>query len=310
MSRAGRAFKAIKGAFQEATGISDTDKARLISQFEDAYQNEPPPTIAIIGEAGVGKTTTLNALFNAGAAVGHSTPTTKVSDVFQLQIFDHQGNKGTIRVIDLPGLGESIQKADEILGIYRHNLPCADAILWVHPVNDRMLEFVQRQISTIFAGKMRALLDRLVFGLNKADSIYPSDWKKYANIPSESQLINLDKAEHHFTTTIASVLPERYTPRVVTYSALRRYQLPLLFRLLMEAMPATRRWVLEARMDIADFKELADPQFLSAFTDQACSAPQHSPDRRTIVNSMKIDDLRKIALEGWTPEEWWRRQNR
>ena len=101
MSRADRLFEAFKGAFKEAKGVSDADKDKLISDLERAYQNEPPPTIAIIGETGMGKTSTLNSLFNAGARVGHSTPTTKSSEVFQLQIFDHQGNKGTIRVIDL-----------------------------------------------------------------------------------------------------------------------------------------------------------------------------------------------------------------
>ena len=296
MSRADRFFEAFKDAFKESKGVSDADKDKLIDDLEHAYQNEPPPTIAIIGEAGVGKTTTINSLFNAGARVGHSAPTTKSSEVFQLQIFDHQGNKGVIRVIDLPGLGESIQRADEILDIYRRNLPYADVILWVHSVSDRMLEFVQQQISKIFSrNDMRDLLPRVVFGLNKADSIQPSNWRTHANIPSEAQLKNLADAEQNFAKVIYTVLPKDYTLRVVTYSALRRYQLLLLFRLLMDAMPSTRKWVLERRMDVADFKEFVEPRFLSAATtgqQPSKSAPQRIPNLAVIVDTMTEEDLR------------------
>ena len=314
MSRADRLFEAFKGAFKEAKGVSDADKDKLISDLERAYQNEPPPTIAIIGETGMGKTSTLNSLFNAGARVGHSTPTTKSSEVFQLQIFDHQGNKGTIRVIDLPGLGESSQRADEIIDIYRRNLPYADVILWVHSAGDRMLEFVQQQIIKIFSyDDMRDLLPRVVFGLNKADLIQPSNWRMHANIPSEAQLKNLADAEQNFVKVVSTVFPEHYTLRVVTYSALYRYQLFLLFRLLMDAMPSARKWVLERCMDVADFKEFVDPRFLSAaITGQQSSksTPRRIPDLAIIVDTMTEEDLRYAALNKLTPEEWWERRNR
>jgi uncharacterized protein ykfA len=313
MSRADRLFEAFRSAFKEAKDIPDADKDKLVNDLEHAYQNEPPPTIAIIGETGMGKTTTLNSLFNAGAQVGHSAPTTKSSEVFQLQIFDHQGNKGIIRVIDFPGLGESTQRADEILDIYRRNLPSADVILWVHSASDRMLQFVQQQISKIFSySDMQGLLPRVVFGLNKADSIQPSNWRMHANIPSEAQLRNLAKAEQNFVEVISTVFPKDYTLRVVTYSALRRYQLFLLFRLLMDAMPSTRKWVLERRMDIADFKEFVDPRLLSAATGQQSSksTPQRIPDLAIIVDTMAEEDLRYAALNKLTPEEWWERRNR
>ena len=308
MSTADRFLEAFKEAFRGAQGVSEADKSQVLSKLDHAYRNEPPPTIAVVGETGVGKSTTLNALFNAGAAVGHSRPTTKSSDHFQVHAYDHHGNKGTIRVLDLPGLGESMQKADEILAVYKESLPLADVILWVHPVNDRMLEFTQRQIGVVFSGPMEPLISRLVFGLNKADSIHPGDWRRHANIPSEAQIRHLEDAAQNFSSVISTVLPHHQTPRTVTYSALGRYQLPLLFRLLMDAMPPNRRWVLEQRMDLADFKELADPSFIAAATGQSPEKPKTKPERPAIVATMTHEDLRKAALQGWSPEEWWERE--
>lgn len=308
MSAAERFMEAFKKAFSGNKELPESEREQMLQRLEQAYRNEPVPTIAVVGEAGVGKSTTLNALFNAGAAVGHSRPTMRNSDRFDVHVFDHSGNKGIVHVLDLPGLGESIQKADEILALYRKVLPAADVILWVHPVNDRMLEFIQRQISSVFAGGRQPLLERLVFGLNKADAIQPGDWRKYASIPSEEQIWNLNDAEKYFSDVISTVLPSGSPPRIVTYSALCRYQLPLLFRLLMDAMPANRKWVLEQRMDLADFRELADPKFLAAAIGEHPRKPKVVPERAAIVAAMTQEDLRHMALRGWTAEEWWERE--
>lgn len=305
MSTADKFFQTFKDAFNAAPGVSVHEKQKALGVLEEAYRDEPLPTIAVIGEAGVGKSTTLNSLFNAGAAVGHSRPTTTTSDHFEVHVHDHNGNRGQIRVIDLPGLGESIERAEELNELYRRSLPRADVILWVHPIHDRMLEFTQRQIGRVFSGDTEGLIDRLVFGLNKADDIHPGDWRRHANIPSEAQFANLAGAANNFAETVSTVLPHRQLPRAVTYSALRRYQLPQLFRLLMDAMPDRRRWVLEQRMDLADFKELADPEFLTAVTGEQPTSRKPLPTREAIVATMSFEDLRNIALAGLSPEQWW-----
>lgn len=308
MSAADKFLSTFKDAFKSTKGISESEKDKVLEQLDRAYGSEPPPMIAVVGETGVGKSTTLNALFNAGAAVGHSRPTTNTPDHFQVEAYDHKGNKGTVRVLDLPGLGESIQKAEEILSLYHDSLPSADVILWVHPVNDRMLEFTQRQIGVVFSGENEHLISRLVFGLNKADSIHPGDWRRHANIPSETQFAHLADAAQNFAEVISTVLPHRQLPRTVTYSALARYQLAPLFTLLMEATPPKRRWVLEQRMDLADFKELADPGFIRAATGVAPAPPKVRPDRAAIVSMMTTEDLRKAFTQGWTAEDWWERE--
>jgi predicted GTPase len=308
-SAADSVFNAFRRALNENKDLSPTEKEQLGREVNKAIAQEPIPTIAIIGEAGVGKSTTLNALFNAGAAVGHSRPTTKAADGFDVEIVDHRGNKGDIRVIDLPGLGESIAKADELAALYTTYLPTVDAILWVHPAPDRMLEFTQRKISEIFSGKLESLADSLVFGLNKADDMYPQNWRHHGNVPSQEQLKNLEDAEKHFSQTVGNVLPRPASVRVTTYSALQYYNLPRLFRMLMDAMPKKRRWVLEQRMDLANFIEKADPRFIAGLQGNNNAQETQSgriPSRDWIINQMTDEDLRAVARQGLSPEDWWR----
>lgn len=304
-------FSEFRRRLGENKELSDADKERMGREVDKAIANEPIPTIAIIGETGVGKTTTLNALFNSGAAVGHSRPTTKTADGFDVEISDHHGNKGDIRVIDMPGLGESIARAQELAELYDKHLPDTDVILWVHPVFDRMLEFSQRKVAEIFREELGPLADRLVFGLNKADDMYPKNWRHHANVPSEEQLKNLEDAEKNFAETMSKVLPRRSPLRITTYSALQYYNLPRLFALLMEAMPKKRRWVLERRMDLANFIEKADPRFVAGVTGEKPAGPptgQRVPARDWIVSHMTEEDLRTCVKWGMTPEEWWQRR--
>lgn len=303
-------FKEFRRRLSDNKELSDVEKERMGREVDKAIASEPIPTIAIIGETGVGKTTTLNSLFNAGAEVGHSRPTTKVAGGFDVEISDHHGNKGDIRVIDMPGLGESIARAQELGQLYDRHLPDADVILWVHPASDRMLEFSQRKITEIFREELGPLADHLVFGLNKADDMHPQNWRHHANVPSEEQLKNLDDAERNFSDTMRHVLPRRSPLRVTTYSALQFYNLPRLFALLMEAMPKKRRWVLEQRMDLADFINKADPRFVARLTgvEPDGSATRQAPARDWILDQMTEKDLRGCLQWGLTPEEWWMRR--
>jgi predicted GTPase len=311
MSAADRIFGAFKTVVSSAAQLSETDRAGLLAALESEIAKEPPPVLAIIGEAGVGKSTTLNALFNAGAPVGHSKATTKNADGFDVAIFDHQGNQGDIRVLDLPGLGESRQSAARLADIYASALPQADAILWVHPANDRMLEFTQTKLVELFQGNLRAYIDRLVFGLNKADDMHPKDWRYHANIPSDAQMANLQGAEENFGRLIASALPEGSAVRVTTYSATQRYNLSRLFRMMMQAVSDRRRWVLESRMDLANFLELADARYIQDLRAKGFDVGvTPTPPRDEIVEMMSEKDLRECMRNHLTPEAWWQQRSR
>jgi|ERR1017187_1612025 predicted GTPase len=314
MSAADKIFGAFKAAISSTEHLSETDRAGLLAALETEIAKEPPPVLAIIGEAGVGKSATLNALFNAGAtlaAVGHSKATTKNADGFDVAIFDHQGNRGDIRVLDLPGLGESRQSAARLADLYASALPQADAILWVHPANDRMLEFTQTKLVELFQGKLRAYVNNLVFGLNKADDMHPKDWRYHANVPSDAQMANLQGAEENFSFLIANALPEGSAIRVTTYSATQRYNLSRLFRMMMQAVPERRRWVLESRMDVANFLELADTSYIQNLRAKGLDVSvAQTPPRDKIIEMMSEKDMRDCLRNHITPEAWWQQRSR
>ena len=54
--------------------IPQEDFDRIIADINLQIAKEPPPRVAVIGETGVGKSSTLNALFNAGQAISHTAP--------------------------------------------------------------------------------------------------------------------------------------------------------------------------------------------------------------------------------------------
>ena len=51
---------------------SDQEIREVRQELEKRIRDAPPPSIAIVGEAGVGKSSTINALFNAGVPISHT----------------------------------------------------------------------------------------------------------------------------------------------------------------------------------------------------------------------------------------------
>ena len=92
-----------------------------------------PPKLAVIGKAGVGKTTTINNLFNVTWKVSHTIAGTKNA---QMEEFDLAGG-GKLSVIDMPGLGEDIETDREYEKIYQEILPTVDVVLWILQANAR-----------------------------------------------------------------------------------------------------------------------------------------------------------------------------
>lgn len=307
MGAADDIFDAFRRAIGKSADMTPEERAKMLEALQRELEQAGPPVLAIIGEAGVGKSSTLNALFNAGAEVGHSSATTRTDNPYDVVVEDHEGRRGNIRVLDLPGLGESIEAAERLAEIYAQSLRQADAILWVHVASDRMLEFTERKIRELFGGPLRDFSDRLVFGLNRADSMHPGDWKLHGNAPSNEQIENLERAEENFSRIVSQSLPSSSPLRVTTYSATKRYNLARLFRMMMEAVPKDRRWILESRMDIANFLELADQRFVNDLRSRGIDVNlAETPSRADLLEMMSDAELREVTLNRLTPEEWWR----
>lgn len=105
--------------------ITKNDLDLLTSKLKK--EAELPPKVAVIGQSGVGKTTTINNLFNADLK---TSPTTVGTTEAQTKEFT-LSTGGTLTVIDLPGYGRSEKEDQEYEKIYQDLIPSCDLILLV-----------------------------------------------------------------------------------------------------------------------------------------------------------------------------------
>jgi predicted GTPase len=226
---------------------------------------EPPPKIAIVGEAGVGKSSTLNALFNAGVPVSDTRACTKRDIELTIDLSHDSRVPRQLIVYDMPGLGESIQADQYNIEVYERVLPIVDVFVWILDAQNRAIRGVQERLRDDIAPRIPNAVDKLVFALNKVDLVSPGQdaWNPHFNIPSEEQQRNIEGREADVREKIAEVLPA-WHGLTIAYSAVKRYRLSTLFRGMLEAVPETRRWVLGDRMDLASYEDLIDKNVLEA----------------------------------------------
>lgn len=230
------------------------------SKFNDRVRQElsVPPKIAVIGKTGVGKSSTINALFGSTLAVSHTKSCTQLEEVVKVK----RGAKSLI-VFDMPGLLEDID-ADEVhKETYAKVIPQCDVAVWVLDAADRAIAEDQKMLRDVVGPAKPDLLARLVIGLNKVDEIQPGEWIGPANIPSRTQKESIERRIADITQKLLKVCPDLKADRIVPYSALRRYRLTKLRNAMEVACPPHRMWVLKSRESVADYRELIDRSILN-----------------------------------------------
>jgi predicted GTPase len=219
-------------------------------------EESKPPCIALIGETGVGKTSTINALFGKGLDVSHARACTQI----ETEIMGERGQP--VRVFDMPGLGEDLDADERHFETYRRVLPDVDAVVWILKADNRAMTNVQRSLGRLVK---EDILDpgKLVIALNQVDLVQPGDWDRQINLPSPEQELTIAKRREDVLEKTRKVvtLPERH---VVAYSARTFFNLDALLEALLDACDETRRWVLHDRARCADFNSLVDLSLASA----------------------------------------------
>jgi predicted GTPase len=148
-------------------------------------------TVLFFGKTGAGKSSTLNALFNFNLSVGHAEACTKVPSVqclakSQLDLFQHE----QIRVIDMPGIAESIEADKVYLPFYEEWIPKVHSLVWVTQADTRAYKQDE-----IFLSKLIPLFQpnlNFTVALNKIDYLGVDEnaigFDKELKQPSQAQL--------------------------------------------------------------------------------------------------------------------------
>lgn len=145
LKRTGSRQTANKDQLFEEMGkfISEDELNLVMSKFQQ--ERSRPPRVAIFGKAGVGKTTTINNLFNAQWKTSHTIVGT---DKAQMKEFELQTG-GMLKVVDLPGYGRSVDEDREYEKIYRQLIPTCDLVLLIVQANARDLADDQEMIQNL-----------------------------------------------------------------------------------------------------------------------------------------------------------------
>lgn len=204
--------------------------------------NNKPPTIGLVGVSGVGKSSTINAMFKTSLAISHTVACTKEFEAtdmsLQIKTGEISGEQTSLRVIDAPGLGEDIMIDSKYIKMYHQYLPQCDVILWVLSARNRAIALDQTYLKEFLQYS-----EKIVFGVNQVDLVYPMNWNHKINLPSKEMEKNITEIEKDRTDKLKTIV-NRNVP-IVSYSAIHGFNLEKLFNALIQTIPERRRWIFD-----------------------------------------------------------------
>jgi uncharacterized protein len=237
----------------------DISEEKLDEVFEQLKQKvmeelDRPTHIAVIGKTGVGKTSTINSLFGTDWEISHVRAATKKE-----QIYIYSGERGRLKISDLPGFGEDIDTEKIYLDMYKQVLNECDVALFILKADARDMLEVQRMLRDVVGKSLNNLSKRIVIGLNQVDIVQPGYWLDDPNIPSREQEKSIERIVKERVKSIRKVCAIKPS-QVIAYSATKRYRLVQLFEAMIKSSVG-EAWVLDAKKNIAPYLELVNPKY-------------------------------------------------
>ena len=175
---------AIKGA-----KLSEKDSQTLRNAISNEIRKKPF-RVAIIGQSGVGKTSTLNAVFGLNGYVADiAEGTTQIEE----KIFP-MGDGFNLAIYDMPGLNNDVEKDMEYEQLYRSILPDCDVIIYIVNAHSKDIGEDCRILKEVVLPICQKgdTLRNLILAINKIDTIGesmdPNDpelrWDYINNVPT------------------------------------------------------------------------------------------------------------------------------
>ncbi|MDH2322173.1 GTPase family protein [Providencia huaxiensis] len=215
-----------------------SELGRVISAFPFSFKNQffnqlnqlisYSPTIGLMGKTGAGKSSLINALFQSTLSpVSDVSGCTRQARRFNMTMSEH-----TLTFVDLPGVGESLQRDRKYYQLYRNLLSELDFIIWVLKADDRAWSS-DEQCYRFLTKECGYPPNQFLFVLNQADKIEPCrQWNEHNHQPSSEQVANLKLKQQAVITAFKPHHPVQVT------SAVEGFQLTELAEQLIQALPA------------------------------------------------------------------------
>ncbi|MBM4946282.1 50S ribosome-binding GTPase [Vibrio parahaemolyticus] len=173
----------------ETPMLDDLEKKKLKEKIKIELEKirNYTPKVGVFGDSGVGKSSLCNALFGSEIAkISHTSGCTREAQ----EILIGNEDKGGIKLIDVPGVGENPERHQEYLSLYESLTKDLDLVLWAIKSVDR------NNMASIDAYKKIIAPSKcpVVFVITQADLMNPHrEWDIDNNQPGPSQLANLNQ---------------------------------------------------------------------------------------------------------------------
>lgn len=278
--------------------VSDEQKQQINSRLENVLKYEP--RIGIFGKTGVGKSSLCNALFGKDICpISDVEACTRNTQEVLLQL---GGSRG-IKLIDVPGVGESSSRDEEYAQLYTRLLPELDLVLWIIKSDDRALASDENFYKNIVKPHIEEGKP-FFFVLNQVDKIEPfREWSEEKHEPGPKQFQNMHKKVDD-VARFFDVAPSKIIP----VSANEKYNLTKLVDEFVRALPAEKK-ITVFRAVNEEFQSKATGEhvkksFLDVLENVVCKTLDVIED----VGCAVIDAVGRFAekIKDWNPFKIWR----
>lgn len=222
---------------------NETNKSRIKIMVEQKVKEIRgyTPRVGVFGVTGVGKSSLCNALFGKDlAAVSDVAACTRKAQ--EITITSGGENPSSIVLIDVPGVGETIERDKEYFDLYKEIAPTLDLVLWVIKADDRAYAIAEKAYKEILEHNVAKC--PVLFVINQVDKVEPilSDelvpfWDKETNTPKKEKEINIQKKVDEISK--AFNVSTRY---IQTTSVVRNYNIVETMERIIEVLPNEKKY--------------------------------------------------------------------